>query len=429
MTDAVLATAPAAAEQVAALVGELSARPGSAQEIAVDESFWRLVRRLFPVDLTMTNLNNGGVSPSPAPVIAALKRHVDHANLAPAYVLWEVLKPRRELVRQRLAALCGCDPEEVAMMRNASEALQTCQLGFPLAAGDEVLTTRLDYVRMLTTWAQRARRDGVVVRAVDLLQSTQPLQTPDTSRTPVTPPDDEIVELLLSHVTPRTRLLHISQVIYFTGQILPVRRIVEAARRRGLPVFVDGAHAFAHLGFTLPELGCDYYAASLHKWLCAPHGTGLLYVRRDKIPSLWPLMAAPARMDGDIRKFEEIGTHSEAPYLAILEALDFHAALGAERKLARLLYLRDRWARRLERHPRIRLLTDLAPGRAAGFASFVVEGMAHQELAARLWEKHRILVTAFDPEEFDGMRVTPSFYTLAEEVDRFAAAVEEELAV
>jgi isopenicillin-N epimerase len=404
--------------QAAAILDELILHPVGADAGASDEGFWNQVRRLFATDREMLNLNNGGVSPSPVTVLAALNRHLAHANLAPAYVLWQVLEPRKEEIRRRLAALCDCQAEEIALTRNASEALEICQFGMRLEPGDEILTTRHDYDRMLTTWSQRERRDRVVVRKFDL-----PL--PENG---VGPTDDEIVALFEQHLTPRTRLLHISHVVYLTGQIMPVRRIVELARSHDLPTFVDGAHAFAQLPVTFAELGCDIYGASLHKWLCGPHGTGLLYMRRDWIPHFWPLMAAPEAMTADIRKFEEVGTHAAAPQLAVHEALDLHIALGARRKLARLTYLRDRWASRLSAQPRIRMLTDLAPGRAGGFASFRVEGMDSTELAARLWAKHRILVTSFTHIGFDAIRVTPSFYTTVGEVDRFCAAVEQELA-
>jgi isopenicillin-N epimerase len=400
-----------------AILEALLAHPVGADACASDEEFWGQVRRLFATDRGIVNLNNGGVSPSPVTVLAAQERYLHQANLAPAYVLWEVLKPRKEEVRRRLAALCECEPDELALTRNASEALEICQLGLALGPGDEIVTSTHDYDRMLKTWRQRERRDGVVVRTFEM-----PL--PESGQGPG---DDEIVELFVRALTPRTKAVLLSHVVYLTGQILPVRRIVEAVREHGIPALVDGAHAFAQLPGTLPDLGCDVYAASLHKWLCAPHGTGLLYMRRDWINRFWPLMAAEPELDADIRKFEEIGTHPAAPYLAVLEALDLHVALGARRKLARLTYLRDRWVQRLVGHERVRMLTDLAPGRAAGFASFRPEGIKADELAARLWQKHRILVTSFSHLNFEAIRVTPSIYTTPAEVDRFADALLEEL--
>ncbi|HEX5759870.1 MAG TPA: aminotransferase class V-fold PLP-dependent enzyme [Thermoanaerobaculia bacterium] len=387
-----------------------AARRGAPGELAADESFWCEVQQAFRVDRSLVNLNNGGVSPSPGVVLDAQRRHVDYSNEAPAYTMWQVLEPQRETVRQRLAGAFGCDPEEVALTRNASEGLETCQMGFDLEAGDEVLTTTQDYPRMLTTWRQLERRRGIVLR-----QFAIPVPAEDP---------DEVAALFERQVTAKTRLILMCHMINLTGQILPVRKVVAMARRRGLPVIVDGAHAFAHFPFRHADLDCDYYATSLHKWLFAPHGTGMLFVRREQIGGLWPLMAAPAELDGDVRKFEEIGTHPAAPYLAIAEALTFHEGIGPERKAARLVYLRDRWAKRLAAHPKARLHTSLKPGLACGLATVEIEGVEPQELADHLWKKHRILVTPIVHPEFRGVRVTPSVYTTLEEVDRFAAAME-----
>jgi selenocysteine lyase/cysteine desulfurase len=388
----------------------VAGRYGGPEELAADEPFWFEVQQAFRVDRSIVNLNNGGVSPSPGLVLEAQRRHVDYSNEAPAYTMWQVLEPQREAVRQRLAAAFGCDPEEVALTRNASEGLEICQLGFDLQAGDEVLTTTQDYPRMLIAWRQLERRHGVVLR-----QFAIPVPAEDP---------DEVVALFERNITPRTRLVLMCHMINLTGQILPVRRVVEMARRRGLPVIVDGAHAFAHFPFRHADLGCDYYATSLHKWLFAPHGTGMLMVRRDRIRGLWPLMPAAAELDSDIRKFEEIGTHPAAPYLAIAEALTFHAGIGPERKAARLIYLRDRWAQRLAAHPKARLHTSLKPGLACGLATVEAVGIEPQEVADHLWKKHRILVTPIVHPEFRGLRVTPSVYTTLEEIDRFVAAME-----
>jgi isopenicillin-N epimerase len=396
--------------RAAGLAAELAAHPGSPETLAGDEDFWAEVARAFTVDRSLINLNNGGVSPSPAWVQEAMKRHLDYSNLAPAYTMWRVLEPQREGVRARLAREWGCDPEEVAITRNASEGLQICQFGFDLEPGDEVLTTNQDYPRMITTFRQRERREDIVLR-------TFSIPTPAED-------DAEIVRLFERHTTPRTRLILMCHMINITGQILPVRDVVAMARRRGIPVIVDGAHSLAHFDFKLPDLDCDYYASSLHKWLFAPHGTGMLYVRRDRIPDLWPLMAAPAGLDADIRKFEEIGTHPEANFLAIAEALTFHQGLGSKRKEARMIYLRDYWAKRLLQHDGVRLHTSLKPGFACGIATVEVEGLDPAALGAWLWDRHRILTSTILHEEFQGSRISPSVYTTLEELDRFCEAVE-----
>jgi len=383
----------------------------SAEEAAADERLWHVVQAAFEVDRNIVNLNNGGVSPSPRLVQDALRRDLARANEAPAYTMWSVLEPEVELVRARLAALFGCDAEEVAITRNACESLETCLFGFDLKSGDEVVTTNQDYPRTLAALRQRAQRDGIVVRAISF---------------PVPPSSPaDLVARFRAALTPRTRVLLVSHMTYLTGQIFPVAEICRMGRDAGIEVVVDGAHALAQLPFRRDDLDCDYYGATLHKWVMAPHGTGFLYVRRSKIAGLWPLMAPPSDMRADdIRKFEQIGTHPAAGHNAAREALAFHEVLGTERKSARLRYLRDRWARRLARHPRVRLLTDLSPEMSCGLGTFAVEGMSPWVLADALWDRSRIFVVAFGHEEFAGVRVTPSFYTRVEDVDAFAEEVE-----
>ncbi|MBW3534981.1 MAG: aminotransferase class V-fold PLP-dependent enzyme [Gemmatimonadetes bacterium] len=392
---------------------ELAGHSGGAAEMADDEDFWALVQRAFDVDRSLVNLNNGGVSPAPAFVMEAQRRHLEFSNHAPPVAMWRILEPQREGVRQRMARAWGVDTEEVALTRNASEGLQICQMGFDLEPGDEVLTSTQDYPRMIQTFRQRERREGIVMRQIRL-----PVPAEDPA---------EVVRRFEAGITPRTRLILACHMINLTGQILPVRELVAMARRHDIPLIVDGAHALAHFDFTLDELACDYYATSLHKWLFAPIGTGLLYVRRDLIEDLWPLQAPPVGKEGDIRKFEEIGTHPAAPYLAVAEALTFHEGLGPQRKAARLVHLRDSWARRLLEHDRVRLHTSLEPGFACGIANVEVEGLDTVALVDWLWAEHRILTTPIVHDEFQGIRVSPSVYTTPEELDRFVEAVESAL--
>jgi selenocysteine lyase/cysteine desulfurase len=394
-----------AREAVAALAG----RPGTPDEIAADEPFWFEVQRAFVTDRSLINLNNGGVSPSPAVVQEAMRRHLEFSNAAPVYTMWRVLEPQRETVRASLAELFGCDAEEIAITRNTSEGLETCQLGFDLERGDEVLTTTQDYPRMITTFRQRERRDGIVLRQFSI---PTPCEDPD-----------RIVALFEQYITPRTRLILVSHIVFLTGQVMPVRRIAELGRRRGIPVLVDGAHSFAHLDFRHADVDCDYYATSLHKWLFAPHGTGMLYVRQERVAALWPLMAAPEEMTGDIRKFEEIGTHPAANALAIAEAIAFHRGIGPARKQARLRALRDHWARPLAALPRVRLHTSLKPEFSCGLATVQIEEVDSGALADHLWRRHRIIVAPIKHDEFEGVRVAPSVYTTREELDRFVEAM------
>jgi selenocysteine lyase/cysteine desulfurase len=264
---------------------------------------------------------------------------------------------------------------------------------------------------MITTFQQRERRDGI-----KMVQFPLPIPAEDP---------DEVVRLFEQHITPKTRLILMCHIVNITGQILPVKKVVQMARAKGIPVIVDGAHAYAHFAFQHADLDCDYYASSLHKWLFAPHGTGLLYVRRDKIADLWPMMAAPEGMDDNIRKFEEIGKHPAANYIAIAEALTFHQGIGAERKDERLRYLTRYWAERLLKHNRVRLHTSLKPGMSCAIGTVQVEGVETGALAKHLWDRNRIIVVPIKHPEFEGLRVTPSVYTTLEELDRFTEAMEE----
>ncbi len=401
---------PARVARALGAATELSQYPGSPETIAADENFWFEVSQAFTVDRSIVNLNNGGVSPSPAIVQQAMKRHLDYSNTAPPYTMWRILEPQREAVRERLAREFGCDSEEVALTRNASEGMQICQFGIDLKPGDEVLTTTQDYGRMLNTFKQRQRREGIKLRE---FQIPVPCENPS-----------QIVAAFQANITPRTKMILMCHMINLTGQILPVRDVVAMARGHGIPVIVDGAHALAHFAFKLSDLDCDYYATSLHKWLFAPHGTGLLYVRREKISDLWPLMAAAEAQDADIRKYEEIGTHPAANYLAIAEALTFHQGIGPKRKEARMIFLRDYWANRLLAHDRVRLHTSLKLGFACGIATVQIDGVDSGELNNWLWSEHRILTTAIKHAEFQGLRVSPSVYTTRPELDRFCDAME-----
>ena len=381
----------------------------SPAEVARDESYWFGVQQAFTIDRSMVNFNNGGVSPAPQVVQEALARNLAFSNEAPAYTMWRVLEPQKETVRKRVARHFGCDAEEIAFTRNSSESLQICQLGFDLEAGDQVLCTTQAYPRMVTTFQQRVAREGI-----ELVQFRIPIPAEDTA---------EVVRLFEEQITERTKLILASHMINITGQILPIREIVEMARRYDVPVIVDGAHAFAHFPFRHEDLDCDYYASSLHKWLFAPIGTGLLYVRRERIGDLWPLMASRADQRDDIRKFEEVGTHPCPNILAIADALTFHQGIGAENKAARLVYLRDRWARPAVEHPKVRLHTSFEPGRACGIATVQIEGVDSRELAEHLWQKERIFTVGIQHEEFEGIRVSPSVYSTLEEVDRFRDAM------
>ena len=380
------------------------------EAVADDENYWREIQQAFTLDRTIINLNNGGCCPSPRVVHESFKRYLDISNQSPTYHMWQILEPNIESVRRRLADAFGCDAEEMAITRNASEALQIAQLGIDLKPGDEVITTNQDYGRMLDTWEQRVRRDRIKLTKVSF---------------PVPPKSlDVLADRLLSAITPATRVLHFCHITNLTGQIFPVKKITDEARRRGIRTIVDGAHAFAHFPFTVADLGCDYYGTSLHKWLLAPIGTGFLYVRKEHIPSLWPLTPAAASRADNIRKFEEIGTHPAANHNAIAEALTFHEGIGIERKAARLRYLRNRWADRLGKSSKFRIHTNLDPAHSCAIGNIELIGTPSAKVVAQLWEKWRIIATPIVHEEYTGLRITPNVYTTLEEIDTFTKAME-----
>ncbi len=380
------------------------------EQAAMDEDYWTVIQNSFSVTRGIINLNNGGVSPSPRIVTEALVRYIWQQEDATAYTMWQILEPQSETIRTGLAELFGCDREEIAITRNASESLEVLLMGMDFKSGDEILTTTQDYPRMLTTLRQREKREGLVLKLIKI---------------PIPPKNlNEIVEAFEKGITNRTRLILIAHQVNITGQITPVKAVCDLARAKGIETIVDGAHSFAQLDFKRQDLGCDYFGTSLHKWLYAPKGTGLLYVKRDKIAKIWPLMAAESKQANDIRKFEEIGTHSAAPKLAIGEALLFHNGIGGKRKEARLRYLSRYWMNRLKDVPKIRFNTSFDPRQSCAIANVDIEGVNPSAIGSYLFDKHRIFTTPIIHEEFQGLRITPNVYTTLGELDRFCNVME-----
>ena len=380
------------------------------EQAAMDEDYWSVIQNSFTVTRGIVNLNNGGVSPSPRIVTEALVRYIWQQEDATAYTMWQILEPQSETIRTGLAELFGCDREEIAITRNASESLEICLMGMDFKSGDEILTTTQDYPRMLTTLKQRERREGLVLKTVKI---------------PIPPKNlSEIAEAFERGITSRTKLILVSHQVNITGQITPVKQICEMARAKGIETIVDGAHSFAQFDFKQKDLGCDYFGTSLHKWLYAPKGSGLLFVKRDKIEKLWPLMAAETKQNNDIRKFEEIGTHSAAPRLAIGEAMLFHNGMGGKRKEARLRYLSRYWMNRLKDVPKIRFNTSFDPAQSCAIANVEIVGVDPVAIGSYLFAKHRVFTTPIVHEEFKGIRITPNVYTTLGELDRFADLME-----
>jgi selenocysteine lyase/cysteine desulfurase len=380
-------------------------------ELAQQEAFWRAIRAKYRLTPDYINLENGYYSLQAEPVLDAFVSHVRRTNYQASRYMRTAQVPDKLRVRTRLAGLAGCSPDELIITRNTTESLDTVIAGYDWKAGDEVVMAAQDYGAMLDMFKLQARRYGMVNRVLSL---------PHDPRS-----DGEIVELYASAITPKTRLLMVCHVVNITGHVLPVRAIADMAHARGVDVMVDGAHAFAQLDFRIPDLGGDYYGASLHKWLGVPLGAGILYVRREKIEKLWPIYGDSGVADTDIRKLNHTGTHPVHTDLAIDNAIDFHESIGVARKEARLRHLQQYWTRQVRGVPRIVLNTPSDPARTCAIANVGIEGMKPADLARELFERHKIWTVAIDRAEakVHGVRVTPHVYTTPAELDTLVRAL------
>jgi len=415
--QSVLAGAAAAAfqdnvlERIRAAASSVNGR--TPEDVASDEDYWAEIRNAFSVDRNVINMNNGYCSPAPRTVQDAMHRLLEYTDMGPYHTMVNVLYRQVETVRRRLAQAAGCDPEEIAITRNSSEALENAQYGIDLKPGDEVLTTNQDYPRMIETFKQRQRREGIVLKLISFPVPTVGM--------------DDLYHRFEQAVTPRTKVFLVCHITNRTGQIFPVKRIAEMAHARGIPVICDGAHAFGQFPFKISDLDVDYYGVSLHKWTYAPVGTGFLYVRKSRIASTWSMMASGETQKDDIRKFEEIGTHPAANFNAISEALIFNENIGTDRKAARLRYLRDRWAHRLAENPKCRILHSPDPAQSCGIGFLAFDKIDPGKVASALVNKYAIYTAVMGHEEYTGLRITPNIYTPIHDVDFFAEAVEREL--
>ena len=380
------------------------------ERLAEDEAFWLAIRGKYRLKPDYINLESGYYSMQAQPVLEAFITRVREVNYEASYYLRTKQVPDKAALRDELAAMAGCAPAELCITRNTTESLDTVIAGYDWKQGDEAVMCEQDYGHMLAMFRLQARRHGMVNKIVSL---------------PIDPAsDDEIVQLYASVVTPRTRLMMVPHIVNITGQILPVRKIVDMAHARGVDVMIDGAHAFAHFEYKIPDLGCEYYGASLHKWLGSPLGTGILYVRRDKIPTLWPIYG-DWRMteDADIMKLNHTGTHPVHTDLAIGPAIAFHNAIGTRRKEARLRYLQNYWTSKVRGIPNVELYTPTDPARSCAIGNVGIQGMDPLELAKRLLENDKIFTVGYDQAGVHGVRVTPHVFTQPRELDRLVAAI------
>jgi selenocysteine lyase/cysteine desulfurase len=385
--------------------------PRPSGDVTTDQNFWLYIKNCYTSSPNIMNLNNGGVCPQPKVVQEAFESYNRFSNEGPAYYMWNVVGKGRETVRQDLGKLSGCSEEEVAIVRNTTEALETVIFGLDMKKGDEVVLTKQDYPNMINAWKQREKREGIVLKWVDL---PQPIED-----------EEAIVNAYREQFSKRTKIIQIMHMINWSGQVLPARKLADAAHAEGIEVMVDGAHTYAHLDFSIPELDCDYFGTSLHKWLCSPFGTGLLYVKKDKISKIWPLTAPGDPESDDIRKFEAMGTRSFPSELAIGTAIEFHKMIGIERKEARLRYLKDYWLEGISDIPGIYFHTSMKPEFSCGLGNFGIKGMEPADIQRKLMNDHRIYTISINWENIHGVRVTPNVYITTEDLDRFIDAVKE----
>lgn len=373
------------------------------EKLATNEEFWGIVRQAFTSSPNMINLNSGGVSPHSKQVQEAVIAYTRYANEAPANYMWREMGRQRVHMIEKLAKLAGTSPDEIALQRNTTEAINAILLGIDWQKGDEVVTSDQVYPAMDHALKQLQQRHGIKVSKVAL-----PVPAPD---------HDSLIQPFEQAISRKTRLVLICHVINLSGQIMPVKQVVEIAHQRGAEVLVDGAHSFAHFDFKIPDLGADYFATSLHKWLCAPFGTGLLYIKKEKIPQIWPIFGAPDNQEDSIRKFEHLGTRSVPVELAVSHAIDFHNWIGIERKQARLHYLKKMWTHPAVEMPGVFLSTNPAPEHSCAIANFRIEGQDMRKLGGTFLSKHNLYTTITNHKDVKGMRISPNVFTLAEEME------------
>ena len=386
-------------------------RSKSIQEIVEDEVFWKTIRLAYSVSPTIINLNNGGVSPQVSLVQDMLDKYNRQCNEAPSYFMWRILDMGREPLRERLAKLVGAAPDEVAIDRNATEALETVIFGLDLKAGDEVVLTKQDYPNMMNAWKQREMHDKIKLVWLDL-------ELPNDS-------DEYFVKTFKDAVTSRTKVVHVTHMINWCGQMQPARKIADAVKGKNKDIFVlaDCAHSVAIVDFKVSELNVDAMGTSLHKFLCAPFGSGLLYVKKERIAQLWPLFPNDKPQSDDIKKFETLGTRSFPIEQAIGYAINFHETIGTVNKGARLLYLKNYWMERVKDIPKVKLHTSFKSDYSCAIGGISIDGMKASEIERALFDKYKIHTVAIEYEKFNHVRVTPNVYTTIEEIEKFVRAI------
>ncbi|MCE2848090.1 MAG: aminotransferase class V-fold PLP-dependent enzyme [bacterium] len=377
--------------------------------LAQDEKFWSTIRKQYLLKPDYINLENGYYNFIPQPLVEKFISHFRHINYHGSWYMRNFSVSDKAKVVEKLAAVVGCSAEELAITRNATESLDIVIAGKNWQAGDETIMAEQDYGTIVSAMKHIASRFGVVNKMVSV---------PNLPSS-----DEEIVSLYENAITPKTKFILVSHIINITGQILPIRKICDMAHAHGVEVCVDGAHAIAHFKFNISDLNCDYYGSSLHKWLSTPLGAGLLYVKKEKIPGVWPLIIGGEKDPFKMQRISHMGTHPAHTTLTISDAIDYYNTIGAERKEARLRYLQVYWTSRVRKLPRIILNTPEDPNRACGIANVGIEGIQPKDLAKRLMDEYKIFTVGIDSANVYGCRITPNVYTTTDELDIFINAL------
>lgn len=384
--------------------------------VARDESYWARVRGFYHLQPDVVNLDHGWTNPVPRAAMNELTARARMLEALPAEQLpkqWETISTTK--TRAALAGAMKVPATEIALVRNATEALDTVLLGFPLKAGDEIVCSAHDYYAMLDALEQRRARDGIVLRMI---------------KPPVPAPSMNALEALyVEAITSRTRLVLLTHPSNLTGQYLPVRRIADHAHRVGAEVVVDGAQSLGLLEDPVLSLGCDYYGASAHKWLSTPVGLGVLWMRPQHVTKIWPLIP-PMKDEKGMARFEWIGTAPEYVNPASIPALVLHTSIGASRKAARLKYLSSYIRGRIERaFPDARFYASHESSGTLTHIEFL--GADPIAIQKRLRDRHGILIQGMGDIRSDpalrAVRVSPNVFTSIAEIDRFIVAASKEI--
>jgi len=383
----------------------------SSAELAGDENFWASIRQGYKLKPDYINLENGYYNFLPEQVLEKFIGHVRKINFQGSYYMRTVQFENKKSVAAKLAEIAGCSPDEIIITRNTTESLDMIIGGLDWKPGDEAVMAEQDYGAMLDMFKLVAKRFGIINKVISV---------PNHPQT-----DDEIVSLYASAITDKTKLLMVCHMINITGQILPVRKICDMAHERGVQVMVDGAHSLAHFKFNISDLNCDYFGSSLHKWLSVPLGAGILYVKKDKIGGVWPLMAEAERKPDDISRLNHIGTHPVHTDLTITDAIDFYNIIGVERKEARLRFLQNYWTSKVRDLPHVIVNTPADPVRSCAIANAGIKGMKPSDLGDILFKKYKIYTAPIDGAGVHGCRVTPNVYTTTTELDVLVKALAE----